>query len=68
MSMKQEFPEIVGFDGPFWQSRASSLLPEGDEMTGTITASPNTIRTLKNVPASFRIACLALLNTQHGTL
>ena len=37
-------------------------------MTGTIPASPNTIRTLKNVPASFRIACLALLNTQHGTL
>ena len=37
-------------------------------MTGTILASPNTLRTLKNVPASFRIAGLALLNTQRGTL
>ena len=37
-------------------------------MTETISASPNTIRTLKNVPASFRIACLALLNTQRGSL
>ena len=37
-------------------------------MRETITASPNTIRTLKNVPASFRIACLAILNTRTGTL
>ena len=37
-------------------------------MTETIVASPNSIRTLKNVPASFRIACLALLNAQKGTL
>ncbi|HPF24109.1 MAG TPA: cyclopropane-fatty-acyl-phospholipid synthase family protein [Hyphomonas sp.] len=37
-------------------------------MTETIIASPHTIRTLKFVPASFRIACLALLNTHQGSL
>ncbi|MCA8902020.1 MAG: class I SAM-dependent methyltransferase [Hyphomonas sp.] len=37
-------------------------------MTDTITASTHSIRTLKNVPASFRIACLALLNTRKGSL
>ena len=66
--MKQEFPEMVGFEGSFWQGGTQSLLEEGDAMTGMIKASPNAIRTLNNVPASFRIACLALLNTQHGTL
>jgi cyclopropane-fatty-acyl-phospholipid synthase len=66
--MKQDNPEAIGFERSFWQTGDSSLWPEGGTMTGTIPASPNTIRTLKNVPASFRIACLALLNTQHGTL
>lgn len=37
-------------------------------MTDTIIASAHTIRTLKGVPASFRIAAFALLNTQKGSL
>jgi len=37
-------------------------------MTETILASTSAIRTLSNVPASFRIACFALLKTQRGTL
>lgn len=46
----------------------NSLLAEEYDMNATITASPNALRMLKNVPASFRIACLALLNTQYGSL
>lgn len=34
----------------------------------TIQASPQTIRQLKNVPASFRIAALILLQTEKGAL
>jgi len=37
-------------------------------MTDPIIASPNTIRTLRDVPASFRLAAFALLNTHCGTL
>jgi len=37
-------------------------------MTGPIIATTHSIRTLKNVPATFRIACLALLNTHRGCL
>lgn len=37
-------------------------------MTEAIIASTSTIRTLSNVPASFRIACFALLKTQCGML
>ena len=37
-------------------------------MTDPIIASPNTLRTLKNVPATFRLACLALLKTRSGCL
>lgn len=37
-------------------------------MTDIITASPNTIRTLSGIPASFRIAALLLLRSEHGRL
>ncbi len=37
-------------------------------MTEVIVASSQTIRNLRSVPASFRIAAFALLNTRSGTL
>ncbi|MBY9067599.1 cyclopropane-fatty-acyl-phospholipid synthase family protein [Hyphomonas sp. WL0036] len=37
-------------------------------MNQVIVASPNTIRTLSGVPASFRIAALMLLKTERGEL
>lgn len=37
-------------------------------MTEVIDASSHTVRNLKSVPASFRIAAFALLNTRSGTL
>ena len=37
-------------------------------MTEHIVATTHSIRTLKNIPATFRIGCLALLNTHCGTL
>ncbi|HBQ50036.1 MAG TPA: hypothetical protein DD728_14365, partial [Hyphomonas atlantica] len=37
-------------------------------MTEVIHASAQTIRNLKDVPASFRLAAFALLNTQSGSI
>ena len=37
-------------------------------MTEVIKASTQTIRNLKDVPTSFRLAAFALLNTQKGSV